>query len=310
MPRFQNVDTVPDHRSFTSMLRWQLDMGPERPRRRRSPSRATVPVSVPGSDGAALKSNARPSLTWIGHATYLVQLGGRSVLTDPILSTRVAVVPRNAPPGLTYETLPPIDVATVSHNHYDHMDAPTLKRLGPSVHFVVPRGLGEWFKRNGLSDVTELDWWETAVVRALTITLVPSQHWSRRGLFDQDETLWGGFVIEADGKRVYHSGDTAYFSGFKQIAQRCGTIDAAMLPIGAYEPRWFMKPQHMNPADAVQAFRDLEARRFFAMHWGTFKLTDEPLEEPPEILRAEWSDQKLEAEKLFIPAIGETTLIG
>jgi L-ascorbate metabolism protein UlaG (beta-lactamase superfamily) len=135
---------------------------------------------------------------------------------------------------------------------------------------------------------------------------VPSQHWSRRSLFDEDKTLWGGFVIDDASRRVYHSGDTAYFSGFSEIGTRCGPLDAAMLPIGAYDPRWFMAPQHMNPADAVQAFRDLGAQRFFAMHWGTFKLTDEPLDEPPALLRALWREHALDESRLFVPAIGET----
>jgi L-ascorbate metabolism protein UlaG (beta-lactamase superfamily) len=143
----------------------------------------------------------------------------------------------------------------------------------------------------------------------LKITLVPSQHWSRRGLLDTDTTLWGGFVVEADGLRAYHSGDTAYFSGFKLIGERCGPIDAAMLPIGAYDPRWFMRAQHMNPEDAVQAFQDLGARRFFAMHWGTFKLTDEPMDEPPGFTRRVWAERGLPQEQLLIPAIGETTYL-
>src|SRR5262249_1987953 len=135
-------------------------------------------------DGRALRGAPRPALTWIGHATYLVQLGGRSILTDPILSDRIAIVRRNAPPGLSYEALPRIDVVTVSHNHLDHMDAPTLRRLGPDVQYVVPTGLGGWFRRAGLRKVIELGWWETADLDGLAVTLVPAQHWSQRGLFD------------------------------------------------------------------------------------------------------------------------------
>ena len=287
------------------MLAWQLDLGPEP--RRRSPRGAEVPRVA--NDGRALRGAPRPSLTWIGHATYLLQLGGRSILTDPVLSPRVVLVPRNVAPGLDHDALPRIDIVTVSHNHLDHMDAPTLRRLGPSVRYVVPLGLGDWFVREGLRDVVELDWWQSMEQDGLKITLVPSQHWSRRGLLDTDTTLWGGFVVEADGLRAYHSGDTAYFSGFKLIGERCGPIDAAMLPIGAYDPRWFMRAQHMNPEDAVQAFQDLGARRFFAMHWGTFKLTDEPMDEPPGFTRRVWAERGLPQEQLLIPAIGETTYL-
>ena len=175
--------------------------------------------------------------------------------------------------------------------------------------YVVPLGLAEWFLDHGLPKVIELDWWQSAEVAGVKFTLVPAQHWSRRGLNDVDATLWGGFVYEGAGLRAYHSGDTAYFSGFRAIGERMGPIDAAMLPIGAYDPRWFMKPQHMNPEDALQAFLDLGARRFFAMHWGTFKLTDEPINEPPQLLRRLWAERSLDAGRLCIPAIGETVAL-
>jgi len=154
--------------------------------------------------------------------------------------------------------------------------------------------------------VTELAWWQSVEIRRVRFTLVPAQHWSQRGPFDRNESLWGGFIVEDGARRVYHSGDTAYFEGFVEIAKRCGPIDAAMLPIGAYEPRWFMKGQHMNPADAVRAFDDLGAARFVAMHWGTFKLTDEPLGEPPVFVVDEWHKRDLDREQLLIPAVGET----
>jgi len=305
MPRFQNIDPSAHYRGLRHVLKWKLGLGPEP--KRRTPKTAAMPFVT--NDGRGLKGAKRPSLTWVGHATYLLQLGGLSILTDPVLSQRVAVVTRNVAPGLTYETLPTLDVVTVSHNHMDHMDAPTLRRLGPGVRYVVPLGLADWFVGQGLKDVIELDWWQSVEVRGVKITLVPSQHWSRRGVNDTDETLWGGFVYEADGLRAYHSGDTAYFSGFKLIGERCGPIDAAMLPIGAYDPRWFMRAQHMNPEDAVQAFVDLGAQRFFAMHWGTFKLTDEPLDEPPEFTRRVWRERGLAPEQLVIPSIGETVAL-
>ena len=302
MERYRNVDETDSYRGLKHVLRWKLGLGPDT--QPSSPRRVAVPVIA--NDGVALRGATRPALTWIGHATYLVQLGGRSILTDPILSPRVAVLARNVAPGLTYETLPSIDVALVSHNHFDHMDAPTLRRLGRSVTFVVAKGLAPWFRHHGLNKVVELGWWEHTDVGGVRITFVPSQHWSRRGLLDENKTLWGGFVMESDGKRVYHSGDTAYFTGFKEIGARFGKIDAALLPIGAYAPRWFMRPQHMNPEDAVTAFTDLGAEQFFAMHWGTFKLTDEPLDEPPTFLQDVWHARKLETERMNILAIGET----
>ena len=302
MARFSNLGGKDEIKGIWDVMRWQLGLGPEG--KRKTPARAAVPWLH--NDGAALKNPGVPSVTWIGHATFLIQLGGKSLLTDPILSDRIFTLKRNVPPGLSYEALPRIDAVLLTHNHRDHMDAPTLKRLGPDVTYFVPRGLGDWFRGEGFLSVREMDWWQKADLAPLSIHFVPSQHWSRRGARDTNQSLWGGYVVEDSHQRIYHSGDTAYFEGFKEIAQRCGAPTAALLPIGAYEPRWFMKTQHMNPEDAVQAFLDLQARRFVAMHWGTFKLTDEALDEPPRFLRQVWADRKLPEDRLFIPAIGET----
>ena len=169
----------------------------------------------------------------------------------------------------------------MSHNHYDHMDAPSLRAVGAPV--VV--GLENGRLIGGQLPVTELGWWDAADVGGVRVTYVPSQHWSRRGLNDANRALWGGFVLESGGLSIYHSGDTAYFEGFAEIGRRFPKLDAALLPIGAYDPQWFMSKQHMNPEDALRAFQDLGARRVVAMHWGTFKLTDEPLDEPPALFR-------------------------
>jgi L-ascorbate metabolism protein UlaG (beta-lactamase superfamily) len=303
MPRYRNLDGKFEPKTLVDVFKWKAGLGPEK--KRRAPSRAPVPVVE--NDGRALQGAQRPAVTWVGHATFLVQLGGLSVLTDPVLSERIAVtIPRNVRPGLSYEALPKVDAVVLTHNHYDHMDAPTLQRLGPAVRYFVPEGLGSWFRKNGLPQVTELRWWQQAQLGALSLTFVPAQHWSRRSLSDTNETLWGGFVLEGGGRRVYHSGDTAWFEGFRDIGARCGPVDAALLPIGAYDPRWFMRAQHMNPEDAVEAFLALGARRFVAMHWGTFKLTDEPLDEPPQLLRRLWAERGLPPAQLAIPAIGET----
>jgi L-ascorbate metabolism protein UlaG (beta-lactamase superfamily) len=302
VPRFTNLDGSTNPHGLRTVLQWKL--GLHEGRKISAPARAEVPRIA--NDGVALRGAPQPALTWIGHATYLVQLGGKSLLTDPVFSSRLAIVPRNVPPGLARADLPHIDVVVVTHNHRDHMDAPSLLALGPEPVYVVPQGLGGWFQRNGLTRVVELQWWEQREVEGLAITFVPSQHWSRRGLFDENASLWGGYVIERDGLRVYHSGDTAWFDGFAEIGRRVGPIDAAMLPIGAYEPRWFMRTQHVDPLEAVQAFEQLGARRFFAMHWGTFKLTDEDLREPPVLLRQHWAERNLDEQRLEIPAIGET----
>ena len=170
---------------------------------------------------------------------------------------------------------------TVTHNHRDHLDVPTLRRIGKRALYVTLPGNAPFLRAAGLDKIVELDWWQSHRIGALEITAVPARHWSMRVPWDRNEALWGGFVFRGPEGAAYHSGDTAFFDGFAEIGERAGPIDWAMLPIGAYEPRWFMEPQHMNPEDAGQAFERLGARHLVAMHWGTFKLTDEPLGEPP-----------------------------
>lgn len=302
MPRFVNVDGTRNPHGIRTVLQWKL--GLHDGRKIVATPRAEVPRVA--NDGRALRGAPHPALTWVGHATYLVQLGGRSLLIDPIFAMRLAVVPRNGPPGVDPADLPKIDVVVITHNHRDHMDAASLLRLGPEPVYVVPMGLGEWFRRAGLPRVVEMTWWEEREVLGFDLTFVPSQHWSRRGLLDENTSLWGGYVIAREGVRVYHSGDTAWFDGFAEIGRRAGPIDAAMLPIGAYEPRWFMKTQHIDPIEAVAAFEALGAERFVAMHWGTYKLTDEDLLEPPQVLREHWLERGLAERRRCIPAIGET----
>jgi L-ascorbate metabolism protein UlaG (beta-lactamase superfamily) len=305
---FRNLDGSAVEKGIGDLLRWKLGVGAPATARDdlRAESARLSAAPFVENDGSLLRAATRPALTWIGHASFLIQLGGVSALIDPIFSERILAIKRLVPPGLTRAALPKIDVVLVTHNHRDHMDAASLEGLDRSVHAIVPRGLGGWFEKRGFANVSELEWWQDVRVGATRFTFVPSQHWSQRGPFDRNASLWGGFVIDDDERRVYHSGDTAYFDGFGEIGARLGPIDAAMLPIGAYEPRWFMKGQHMNPEDAVRAFRDLGAQRFVAMHWGTFKLTDEPIGEPPAFVRDEWRKYQLAPARLLIPAVGET----
>lgn len=304
---FSNLDGSFVNKGLGLVLKWKLGLGPGTSNQEGlafEALRAAPRVEPIATD---LVGATRSSLTWIGHATYLVQLGGRSIVIDPVLSQRIVAIPRLVAPGLTRQALPALDAVLVTHNHRDHMDGPSLESLDRSLHVIVPKGLGAWFSKRGFSRVIELAWWEHADLGGdVRVTFVPSQHWSQRGAFDRNESLWGGYVLEDGTHRVYHSGDTAYFEGFATIADKVGKIHAAMLPIGAYEPRWFMREQHMNPEDAVQAFLDLRAERFVAMHWGTFKLTDEPIGEPPAFTASEWRRRLIEPERLAIPAVGET----
>jgi L-ascorbate metabolism protein UlaG (beta-lactamase superfamily) len=302
--RYRNTDGSGPH-SSSEAFRWAV-VDRLSGRRRSSPRRAAVPTVVP--DLAALSrppaSGDGIRLTWLGHASWLVQVAGTSLLIDPVLGERISgFIQRNVAPGLRVEQLPRIDGCLVTHNHYDHLDLPTLKRVGAPVW--VGQGTAPLLRKAGL-EAHELGWWDSALIGSSTVHFVPSQHWSRRGLFDTNDMLWGGFVLESERTRVYHSGDTAYFGGFAEIGRRFPGLDAAMLPIGAYDPPWFMESMHMNPEQAIQAFVDLGAREFLAMHWGTFKLTDEPLDEPPRRLKTEWARLALPPSRLAILPVGGT----
>ena len=307
-PTYRNLDGSAVSKGLGAVLRWKLGLGPAADAREHLAEAASAVSAAPfvDNDGIALRGATQSGLTWIGHATFLVQLGGLSILIDPVFSERLFTIRRLVRPGLGIDALPKVDAVLVTHNHRDHMDEPSLLALPREAVVIVPNGLGAWFARRGFTRVHELGWWEAVDLGGARVTFVPSQHWSQRGPLDRNESLWGGYVIEDGSHRVYHSGDTAYFDGFRDIGQKLGKIDAAMLPVGAYEPRWFMRGQHMNPEDAVRAFSDLGADRFVAMHWGTFRLTDEPIGEPPAFTRAEWHRLALEPERLRIPSVGET----
>ncbi len=273
----------------------------------------------------------QPAVTWIGHATSLVQMSGISLLTDPIFSLRASPFSfagprRHQPPGVALPDLPHIDLVVVSHNHYDHLDLPSVKTLseqnGGSALFVVPLGVAEWFRKHGVENVVELDWWQSHSMQSprgeVEVMLVPAQHWSARGLGDRMMTLWGGFAIFANDMHLFFAGDTGYSRDFldmrakfedRQSPARGGGFDLALLPIGAYEPRWFMQTQHVNVAEAVKIHADLGAKRSMGVHWGTFELTDEPLDEPPRVLAKHTADVGLSTDDFFTLAVGETRLI-
>jgi L-ascorbate metabolism protein UlaG (beta-lactamase superfamily) len=227
------------------------------------------------------------AVTFINHITVLLQFRGLNVLTDPVYSERVSPVQFAGPrrvhaPGVPFAMLPHIHAVLVSHDHYDHLDLETLRRLERRDRPLFLTGLGNaaFLRTHGLRRVEELDWWQVHEQARLRCTYVPSQHWSGRSLRRRNRTLWGGFVLDMDGCRVYFAGDTGYWHHFTSIRERCGVPDIALLPIGAYEPRWFMADQHMNPAEAVQAHIELQARRSVATHFGCFQLTDEAIDAP------------------------------
>ncbi len=245
------------------------------------------------------------TVTWVGHATFAVHDRGDVFLTDPHFSKRALIPARAVPPGLPIESIPADAFAVVSHNHYDHLDEATVKGLPASVGWYVPKGLAGWFRDRGREDVTELDWWESARRGRFTITCLPSQHWSLRIGQGENETLWCAWFVDSGDYRYFFAGDTGYFGGFAEYGRRFAPIDVAMLPIGAYEPRWFMAYQHMDPAEAYQAFLDLQAGTMLPMHWGTFDLTDEPLDWPPAELARAVAARSGTDERVRVMAVGE-----
>ena len=268
--------TPPAAQPFSAAPRRMLE------RRTPWPARIDQPLRQPPAlDGAAAV------VTFIGQATFLIQTAAGNLLTDPMYSERASPVQFAGPrrvcgPALAFDDLPPISTVLLSHNHYDHCDLRTLARLArrddPSV--VTPLGNGALVKSAGIRRVEELDWWDAATTAALPITLTPAHHFSARTPFDRNRALWGGFMLIAGGKRLYFAGDSAYAPFFRDVRARLGPIDLALLPIGAYEPRWFMRAVHMNPAEAVQAHFDLGSPDSIAMHFGTFQLTTEGIDEP------------------------------
>lgn len=324
---FQNNYAEFEPKSLAEVLRWRWQA-------RRDglppPPAAPIPRHAPELDFLHANAGAamQPSVTWVGHATVLAQLGGLNLLTDPIFSERASPLPflgpkRHQPPGLALHELPHIDLVLASHNHYDHLDEASLLALqrqpgGPPL-FVVPLGLKPWLAARGVQRAVELDWWEghrlAAPAGEVEVMVVPAQHWSARGLTDRMATLWGGFAVFAPDCHLFYAGDTAYSRDFADMRERFaarqhaaagGGFDIALLPIGAYAPRWFMAPQHVNVEEAMKIHLDLGAKRSLGVHWGTFALTDEALDEPPRLLLQERLAQGLAEHEFFVSAIGQT----
>lgn len=325
---FQNNHLEFGSRTLAEVLRWRWEAS-----RRGHPPRPQVPTPQVAPNLEFLHHNAglgctmQPAVTWIGHATVLAQLGGLNLLTDPVFSPRVSPVAfagprRHQAPGLSMHQLPRIDLVLASHNHYDHLDDASIRTLaaqpgGPPL-FVVPLGLKAWLAARGVQHAVELDWWDSHRIGEVEVVLVPAQHWSGRGLNDRMKTLWGGFVLLAPDCHLFFAGDTGYSRDFddirrhfapRQTAAAGGGFDIALLPIGAYEPRWFMAEQHVNVHEAVQIHRDLGAKRSLGVHWGTFELTDEALDEPPRVLAAVRSAQGIDEQAFFVLPIGGTRLV-
>lgn len=300
------------------VLRWMW----ERVRHGRAPDPA--PEELPRAEPDVASPRVAPDvdelrITCVGHATFLIQLPGVTLLTDPMFSQRASPFRRLGPrrlsaPGLELSALPPVDAVLLSHDHYDHLDARTVDtlhdRFGDALVWFTPLGYEEWFAGRGVTTVRELDWWESERLQTEggsgRVRALPALHWSRRRLFDIRRRLWCSWSLEWGGRRIYFGGDSGYCPVFGEIGERAGPFDVAIIPIGAYEPRWFMRSSHMNPEEAAQTCRDIRAERMVGMHWGTFRLADEPPLDPPHRARRAWESLGLPAADLYIPEPGRT----
>ena len=308
--RFKNPHLDKAKRSFWNFFLWCLGFYKDRYPMAPPPKGFSYP-------GEELYDPSKPSLTWINHSSFLIKMGELSFLTDPIFGKRCGpfLAPkRKHPPGIAIEGLPPLDFVLVSHNHYDHLESKSVKALHkrfPELHWIVPKGLKKWFLRKGIQKVIELDWWEKIQFQkqgdTLTITAVPSQHFSGRGILDTNTTNWNGYVVEGERekKAFYFVGDTGYNrEDFVKIGQQWN-LDLALIPIGTYLPSAFMRPVHLSPKEAVQIHKEIQAKKSVAMHWKTFRLSEEPMERPPYDLYLAMEKQNLDPKSFLVVEPGK-----
>ena len=304
MRRYGNLDAARVNNAPMNQIgRWSQ----ERLSRIRASRDYSHCISNANPDLAFLHRNRRePSITWIGHSTFLIQLNGLNIVTDPVWARRMALQKRLAPPGVPLMDMPEADVVLISHSHYDHLHMGSLRRLPGQKHLLVPAGLKSKLALRGFRDSTELHWWENEVHRRVKFTFVPAQHWTRRNPWDKNLSHWGGWVMEPEeGPVVYFAGDSGYFRGFSDIGDKF-KIDIALLPIGAYDPEWFMSAQHVSPEESLQAFLDLGAQYFVPMHYGAFKLADDTPREALERLESARRKYGIAEDRLFLLQHGET----
>lgn len=328
--KFANIDPIRQHNSFKQFKRWRQERLTKLKLKDYS---YAVPNVQP--DLHFLHNNRKhPSITWVGHSTFLIQLAGLNIVTDPVWSGKMAFQKRLAPPGIPIEDVPAVDVVLISHSHYDHLNIQSLRRLGGRKQLLVPAGLSSKLKMKGFNNVKELHWWESVHIHGIKFTFVPSQHWTRRNPWDTNSSHWGGWIIEpyatatgakqqqndqaspasaaphgwpivSEAPTVYFAGDSGYFKGFKEIGSRY-RIDVALMPIGAYEPEWFMGPQHVTPEQSLQAFEDTGSEWFVPMHYGAFKLADDTPREALDRLENARMARGIAEDRIVVLPHGET----
>ena len=296
--------------SFKKFLQWRKES--------KKPDPITFPLAK--NNPVFLKNNRiTPTITWVGHATFLIQIAGLNILTDPHFTERAspfnfAGPSRTTPVGLKIEDLPKIDLIIISHNHYDHLDKQTIQQLIKKQQdnqplILVPLKLKKLLEKFGAKNVQELGWWDNTILKNIKIHSVPVQHWSKRSFTDTNKSLWCGWVIDAPNYRTFFCGDTGYSKDFGLIQKKFKYMDLSLIPIGAYAPRWFMKYHHCNVEEAIQIHKDIKSKRSIGMHWGTFILTDEPMREPIEKLEQLTKQKNISPEEFTVIQHGRTVKI-
>jgi L-ascorbate metabolism protein UlaG (beta-lactamase superfamily) len=301
---FLNPLAEEDHPPFSEVIKWKLfSANDHKDQYKDEPVR---PVTI---DWEPIKAYPGLSVTFLRHASLLIRDPSATLIIDPVFNGLFSFIRDFSPRAFSLDEMPRPDLALITHGHYDHLDAPSLAALNPKPHVVCPLGYGDVLDDIGLEQRTFLDWYDSFQYRGWTITLAPANHWTMRQPYrGRNRALWGSFVIQApSGFTLFVSGDVAWFDGYRELGREF-PVDLAVFNLGAYEPRWFMKKSHMNPAEVVRAFEDLNARRLTAVHWGTFRLGDEPVHAPPRDLKNEMERKGL-AEKLVHLDPGQTLYI-
>ena len=296
---YKNTNGIAIDKPFSDLLKWQ----------RNKDDPVTTSIEVSDAWKKIDLDNDNNYSIWIGHSTFLIKKDDLTILTDPIFSERASPFKRFGPkrlipPALNINELPKIDVVTVSHNHYDHLDIRSLKilhELNPDIIFLIPKGDKNIFDKRNIKNVFEFEWWQNFMIQNVEFTFTPVQHWSARGLFDKNDSLWGGWYIKNKDYSIYHAGDTGYSNDFLTTKEKLGSPKYSFIPIGAYEPEWFMAASHVNPEDAIKIMLDLESEYSFGMHWGTFTLTDEDTIEPKIRLNEALKKANLNNFKTIVP---------
>jgi N-acyl-phosphatidylethanolamine-hydrolysing phospholipase D len=305
------------HRShgLLDILRWKAGLPPHAPPRIPGAPETPAPWMRLAPEAIATPPDHGWRVTWLGHASFLIQGRGLSVLIDPIFSAHCAPLPipglrRLVDPPCDITGLPAIDAVLLTHSHYDHLDLPTLRAIGSETLLIVPDGHAAWLKRAGFSNTREIRWFGVTVIAdGVSVTATPAQHFSARTPWDRNRGHWCGWLLDDGRTRIWHAGDSGYCPGFREIGQRLGPIDFGMIPIGAYQPSHIMEAMHLDPQSAVRAFLDARCRRAVGMHWGTFRLTDEPLGEPPILLARALDNQGLDAESFVTGSVGQSWVV-